>query len=89
MRVEMQMETTVVTTQRATRAEYAFGHRRASWELFSGRTIALLRARTGKPLWAAWWTCSEEKFRIPDRAYDPNLILVAQCFTNDKKKCQR
>ena len=25
MRVEMQMETTVVTTQRATRAEYAFG----------------------------------------------------------------
>ena len=66
MRVEMQMETTVVTTQRATRAEYAFGHRRASLELFSGRATALLRARTGKPFWAAWRTCSEEKFRIPD-----------------------
>ena len=66
MRVEMQMETTVVTTQSATKAEYAFGHRRASWELFSGKAIALLRARTGKPSRAARWSCSEEKLRISD-----------------------
>ena len=66
MRVEMQMETTVVTTQSATKAEYAFGHRRALWELFSGRAIALLRARAGKPSWAARWACSEEKLRISD-----------------------